>query len=279
MHQAWLFHSSGSSSQLTNQIAQEAQRITNSIINPLMQMNAKLVMAALMALAIFLYNPAVALVGLSVFGLAYLLLYRTVRRRLTANGSGDHRGPAPALQADGGGLRRHQGRAAARSPAGHDHPALRTAPAHASPEPRAPRHGDGAGPRYAMELIAFGSVIFLILYLLASPPGQSGQPSCRVLSRLTPWPASSCCRPSSRSTRASRSIRGNLAAFEALRDDLRASQPWQAATGRGQRRKTSDAHLAPEIQSIELKTSPSRYPGKQEPALNGREHGDPRQPA
>jgi ABC-type bacteriocin/lantibiotic exporter with double-glycine peptidase domain len=57
MHQPWLFHASGSSSQLTNRIAQETQRITGQIINPLMQMNAKLVMALFMALAIFLYNP------------------------------------------------------------------------------------------------------------------------------------------------------------------------------------------------------------------------------
>ena len=60
VQQPWLFHATGSSSQLTNRIAQEVQRITNQIINPLMQMNAKLVMALFMAVAVFLYNPAVA---------------------------------------------------------------------------------------------------------------------------------------------------------------------------------------------------------------------------
>ena len=53
MYQPWLFHASGSSSQLTNRIAQESTRITSQIINPLMQMNAKLVMALFMTLAIF----------------------------------------------------------------------------------------------------------------------------------------------------------------------------------------------------------------------------------
>ena len=48
MHQPWLFHASGSSSQLTTRVAQEAGRITGNIINPLMQLNAKLVMASFM---------------------------------------------------------------------------------------------------------------------------------------------------------------------------------------------------------------------------------------
>src|SRR5690554_7197763 len=56
MHQPWLFHASGSSSQLTNQIAQECGRVTGQIINPLMQMNARIVMAALMTIAIFVFN-------------------------------------------------------------------------------------------------------------------------------------------------------------------------------------------------------------------------------
>jgi len=62
MHQPWLFHAGGSSSQLTNQIAQECMRITNGIINPFMQMNARIVMAALVAVAIFVFNPAVAII-------------------------------------------------------------------------------------------------------------------------------------------------------------------------------------------------------------------------
>src|SRR5690554_4511606 len=86
MHQPWLFHASGSSSQLTNQIAQECGRITNGIINPLMQMNARIVMAALMAVAIFIFNPAVAITGLVIFVVAYMAMYRIVRQRLIRNG-------------------------------------------------------------------------------------------------------------------------------------------------------------------------------------------------
>ena len=86
MNQNWLFHASGSSSQLTNKIAQEAMRITNQVIQPLMQMNAKLVLATVMVTAIFIFNPAVALVGVSLFSIAYFILYTTVRKRLSRNG-------------------------------------------------------------------------------------------------------------------------------------------------------------------------------------------------
>src|SRR5699024_6009096 len=45
MHQDWLFHASGSSAHLTKQVSAEAQRVTDQIIQPLMQMNAKVVLA------------------------------------------------------------------------------------------------------------------------------------------------------------------------------------------------------------------------------------------
>src|SRR5690554_4634915 len=70
MQQPWLFHASGSSSQLTNRIAQEATRVTDEVIRPLMQMNAKGVMALVMATAIFFFNPLVAIVGIVLFAIA-----------------------------------------------------------------------------------------------------------------------------------------------------------------------------------------------------------------
>ena len=54
MYQPWLFHASGNSSQLTKRIAAEVERVTANIITPLMQMNARLIMALFMSIAIFL---------------------------------------------------------------------------------------------------------------------------------------------------------------------------------------------------------------------------------
>ena len=56
-----LFHTSGSSAQLTKKIAVETQRVTVGILSPLLQMNARIVLSFLMSFAIFVYDPKVAM--------------------------------------------------------------------------------------------------------------------------------------------------------------------------------------------------------------------------
>ncbi|MCE9664020.1 ABC transporter ATP-binding protein/permease [Halomonas sp. M5N1S17] len=264
MHQTWLFHAGGSSSQLTNQIAQECQRITSKIINPLMQMNAKLVLAVFMSVVIFLYNPVVALAGLAIFFIAYVLLFRTVRRRLIRNGktiSQAQRLRFKLMSEGFGGIKdalllgrqqmftdRFDGASGRFAEAQGTTQALSQA------------------PRYAMELVAFGSVIFLILYLLAAHQGNLGT----ILPVLSVYAlAGFKLLPAFQQVYTSISqIRGNLAAFDALRDDLRASARVQ---------HTPRSHQAPDAQedswvpchAIRLENVTFTYPGKLEPALRG----------
>src|SRR5690625_1272398 len=86
LRQSWLFHSRGSSAQLTKQIATECQRVTQQVINPVMQMIARLVLTLFIAGAIIIYDPTVALIGLALFGGSYALIYRAARRRLVRFG-------------------------------------------------------------------------------------------------------------------------------------------------------------------------------------------------
>lgn len=264
MHQPWLFHASGSSSQLTNQIAQECARITTGIIQPLMQMNAKLVMASLMAVAIFLYNPLVAMAGLLIFSVAYFLLYRTVRRRLIRNGRmisvAQHQ--RFTLLAEGfGGIKdalllgRQQlfterfGRACERFA-----------------RAQGTNQAMSQAPRYAMELVAFGSVIFLVLYLLAAHQGNLGT----ILPVLSVYAlAGFKLLPAFQQVYTSLSrIRGNLAAFDALREDLRASAVEKyTACGHPLSDQLEDNWVP--RHSIRLDKVSFTYPGKQEPALTG----------
>ena len=161
MHQPWLFHASGSSSQLTNQIAQECTRITNGIINPFMQMNARIVMAALMAVAIFVFNPAVAITGLVIFASAYMAMYRIVRQRLIRNGGTITEAQRLRFKLMGEGF-------------GGIKDALLLGRQQVFTDrfdKASARFADAQGktqvmsqvPRFIMELVAFGSVIFLIL--------------------------------------------------------------------------------------------------------------------
>src|SRR5690606_3739241 len=86
MQQPWLFHASGSSSTLINKIAAESNRLTTQIINPMLQMVARLVLILTMAIAILIYDPVVAVSGLAIFSAGYLILYRTARKKLQSNG-------------------------------------------------------------------------------------------------------------------------------------------------------------------------------------------------
>ncbi|MAL94217.1 MAG: multidrug ABC transporter ATP-binding protein [Haliea sp.] len=263
MHQPWLFHAGGSSSQLTNQIAQECGRIQAGIINPLMQMNAKLVMALLMALAIFVYNPLVALAGLAIFGAAYVLLYRTVRRRLMRNGKSISEAQRLRFKLMGegfGGIK--DALLLGRQPVFTDRFDVACA---RFAEAQGTTAAMSQVPRYAMELIAFGSVIFLILYLLAAHEGNLGT----ILPVLSVYAlAGFKLLPAFQQVYTSISqIRGNLAAFDNLRDDLRASA-LQPPTAQRPADSETHRHLAPR-QAIALKEVVFAYPGKQTPALDG----------
>ena len=261
MHQPWLFHASGSSSELTKQITGECQRVANSIINPLMQMNAKLVMALFMAIGIFLYNPAVAITGVAIFSVAYWLLFRIVRRRLSANGQTISRTQQARfkLMAEGfGGIK--------------DTLLLGRQPDFISRFDKASSqfaHAQGTNqvmgqvPRFAMELIAFGCVIFLILYLLTSHQGNLGT----ILPVLSVYAlAGFKLLPAFQQVYNSLStMRGNISAFEAIKGDLQASAVNESAEAKTAQ-QTSHTHLVPKT-SIQLTNVTFAYPGKKKSAL------------
>lgn len=259
MHQPWLFHASGSSSQLTNQIAQECGRITGGIINPLMQMNARIVMAVLMAVAIFVFNPIVAITGLVIFASAYMAMYRFVRQRLIRNGgtiTTSNRMRFKMMGEGFGGIK--DALLLGRQEVFTDRfqqASFRLANAQGKNQVMS------QVPRFVMELVAFGSVIFLILYLLAAHDGNLGT----ILPLLSVYAlAGFKLLPAFQQIYSSISgIRGNLTAFEGLRDDLRASA---TATLQLAPNENSGEHLTPR-ESIELKNVQFTYPGKAEPAL------------
>ena len=259
MHQPWLFHASGSSSQLTNQIAQECTRITNGIINPFIQMNARIVMAALMAVAIFVFNPAVAITGLVIFASAYMAMYRIVRQRLIRNGGTITEAQRLRFKLMGegfGGIK--DALLLGRQQVFTDR--FEKASARLV-DVQVMTQVMSQVPRFMMELVAFGSVIFLILYLLAAHDGNLGT----ILPLLSVYAlAGFKLLPAFQQIYTSISqIRGNLVAFEGLRDDLRASA---RTSFQSTLKENGGEHLTPR-KSIELKNIQFTYPGKAEPAL------------
>lgn len=263
MQQPWLFHAVGNSSTLTKQIAQESQRVTNSIINPLMQVNAKLALVLFMSVAILIYNPIVAVSGVALFLAAYFLLYKTVRRRLVVNGREVSAAQALRFKLMGEGfggikdvlLLGRQRVFTDRFNEASDRFAYATGTTQAL----------GQAPRYAVETVAYGAIIFLVLYLLSAYDGNVSAIlpvlSVYALAGFKLLPAFQVIY-----TNLSK-IRGNLAAFEAIRDDLSASHGEQAMAGL-QGSGAVELHMAPN-DSVVLDNLVFSYPGKSERALDG----------
>lgn len=261
LKQGWLFHASGSSAQLTKQIANETVRVTNLVLLPLMQMNARIALAFMMSLAIFIYDPVVAIIGLLIFAIAYLILYTLVRKRLHQNGqaiSNMHEERFRLMNEGFGGIKDVL-------LLGRDNDFIK----------RFNKTGvtlaytQGANnalaqvPRYFMELVAFGSMIALVLYLIASHDGNLGM----ILPILSVYAlAGFKLLPAFQHIYFSiAQIKGNISAFESIQRDLKDSMNAKASEGNTKR---SDKNYLNPNQQITLENITFTYPDKAEPALN-----------
>ncbi|TXD98089.1 ABC transporter ATP-binding protein [Psychrobacter frigidicola] len=259
MQESWQFHASGSSAQLTKQVSTEAVRITNGIVQPLMQMNAKVVLAVLISVSILIYNPVIAIVGLLIFALAYSLLYKLVRKKLVYNGQKLSQVSTDRfrLMNEGfGGIKdvllldrshdfikrfEESGRVYARA--------------------LGLNAGIGQVPRYFMELIAFGSMIGLVLLLIKLHEGNLGA----VLPILAVYAlAAFKLLPALQQIYSSLAqMKGSLAAFEAVKGDLEQSLNLEKYINK----EAMPVHMELK-EKITLNNIKFNYPGKSRSAVN-----------
>ena len=260
MQQSWQFHASGSSAQLTKQVSTEAARISNDIIQPLMQMNSKLVLALFISISIVIYDPVIAILGLFIFSLAYFVLYRLVRQKLESNGQqlSEVSTQRFRLMNEGfGGIK--DVLLLNRS---HDF----ITRFHDSGKVYARARGTNIAisqvPRYFIELIAFGAMISLVLVLIKVHSGNLGE----VLPILAVYAlAAFKLLPALQQIYSSLSvIKGNVAAFEAVKDDLQRSIENQKIV--------SETLIVTSInlyKNIALNDIAFSYPGKDRAAVDG----------
>lgn len=216
LRQNWLFHASGSSANLTKQIANETLRVTNNILSPLLLMNSKIGLIIIMIIAIFIYDPLVAIAGLLFFGTAYFILYSIVRARLLNNGksiSNVSEQRFSLMNEAFGGIKDIL-------LLGRDDDFINRF--HQSGKKLAYSMGNNVTlslvPRYFMELVAFGSIISLLLYLMNSYQGD--------LSKVLPiisFYGLACIKllPAFQQVyNSTANIKGNIAALESIQKDL-----------------------------------------------------------
>lgn len=259
MQQNWLFHAGGSSAQLTKQISIETMRVTGGIIQPLMQINAKVVLVIFITITLLMLDPVIALTGLMIFVSAYILLYKLVKKRLQKNGQNlsDVSIERFRLMNEGFGgikdvllLNRHydfierfqkSGKILAYAQGGNI--------------------SISQVPRYFMELIAFGAMIGLVLLLLKLHQGNLGE----VLPVLAVYAlAAFKLLPALQQIYSSiTQIKGNAAAFESIKKDL--AMTLKKSESSAVNHKLQQLLLK---EKIRLQNVTFSYPGKSKPAVH-----------
>ncbi len=257
MHQSWEYHSEISSSKLITRLNTECNRLTKNVISQLLILNAKFVFCLFMMAAVLLYSPVVAVSGSLIFGLAYGGLYRFARKRLSVNGrvvSDTNRKRVKLMQEGFGGIKDVflLGR--------QEHFASKFgAESHELARVQAVTELFTRVPRYFMELVAYGSVILLIVVLLSLYDGS--------LSTLLPVLAVYALAgfkllPAFQQVySATTVIRGSLAAFDALKEDLTKSK-------REESRLPIEDVVLPVKREILISSVTYSYPGQSTPVLS-----------
>ena len=82
----YIFHASGNSAELLKKISTEISRITDNILQPFVQINARVGTVLLVIIFVFIYNPYVAIVIFTLLVSVYYIIYRVVKWRLAENG-------------------------------------------------------------------------------------------------------------------------------------------------------------------------------------------------
>lgn len=261
MHQSWLFHSWGSSAELTKRIASDAYIVSSQVVYPLMQINTKLILAFFMIGGLLLLNPLVILMALAIFGSGYFLLYRLVRFRLAKNGKliSEIAMQRYKLMSEGfGGIKDvlllgRQKTFVNRFETNGD----------TLSKSLSTNNALAMAPKHFMDMVAFSSVILLFLYLTKSHQGDLAT----VLPMLALYAlAGFKVLPAIQQIyHAVATIKGSTAAFDAIKEDLKASrQIDDHPEGQSKPAEQPDVVLK---QCIALEDVTFTYPGKNQPAL------------
>ncbi|OCH11925.1 hypothetical protein A6E05_10145 [Aliivibrio sp. 1S165] len=213
----WIFHINTSTSDITKQLSSECTRVTDLVLNPLLLMNAKIISSIFMSIFILAYDYKIALVGLCIFLISYLSLFFIVRNRLTKNGMelSSVIGERFKLINDCfGGIK-------SVLVSGNESHFIKSFvnAGEIYSSSRGNNHAMSTVPRYFMELIAFGSMILLVLFFIKAKPESIDQitPLLAVygLAAFKLLPALQQIYSSISQ------IKGNVFAFESIKEDLK----------------------------------------------------------
>ena len=216
MTQNWLYYTKESSAQLTKQVSTESSRVAQGIIEPLLQMNAKLIVALIILIAIIIFNPSIALVGILIFIISYYILFKIVRKKLHDNGEIISKVMTKRFKLLNEGLGGIKDLIIYNRINHYIEQFIFVNKEFA--KARGANIAYAQVPRYFIELVAFASVISLILFLL-----KSNSEGIQVILPVLSVYALAALKllPSLQQVYSGfAQVKGNLSAFESIRNDL-----------------------------------------------------------
>jgi HlyD family secretion protein len=262
LRQDWSFHTESSSTQHMRKIANETARITGSVLLPLVYIYARAFTVIFVCMAIFIFDPKVAIIGIIIFALAYITLYRFVRGKLYRNGvmiSNMYENRFRLMGIGFGGIKdllllgRSESLISQFKEAG-DSLAISQGKNYALAQI----------PRYLIELVAFGAMIALVLYLIAVHNSNLGVIlpiiSVYALASFKLLPALQFIYVSLAD------VKGALPALEAVIVDLEGSINEIHVSGKNEQNIKEEFNLHPK-KYIRLENVSFSYPGNKVPVL------------
>ncbi|NRB39312.1 MAG: ABC transporter ATP-binding protein [Pseudomonadales bacterium] len=254
MAQNWLFHTSNNSASLITKINTEVGRTTTVIIQPALSICSKSVLVLFLAAGIFCLNPLVAIIGLSVVALFYRLIYKLIRERLINNGEEISKYSKLKFQSLSEGFGGIKDTLILNKQHFFEDQFLNNSNTLAASQ--SINSILAVAPRYLMEVVTFGSIISLVIFLIISENGNLAE----VLPIIAIYAlAGFKLMPALQNIFQSIAyIKANVSAFEQIKNELQASNIPKIKL---------DRQPAPLKNSIELNDLKFTYPSTATPAL------------
>ena len=256
-HQNWLYHTQVNSSWIINRTLTETDRLSLSVLFPVLSMFARLILVSLIVITLFTYNPLVTLGGAALFVSGYVSVFFLSKSRLTRNSQLISKANQERVRNLNEGfegikdvLLLNKQRYFTRQ--------FRTASSDKS-EAHASNITLGIAPKYMMEWLAYVSMAMLVLFFLVIQKQQIAD----FIPVLTLYGISAFkLLPALQQVYIySSAIKGNLSIIEELADDVIASGKlnWEA------KEKIEPVTFN---DKIELKGINFTYPNKEKRAIN-----------
>lgn len=261
MNQSWVYHSETNSSQLMKRLSFDCTRLTQNIIYPILQTNARLTLIALMGISIFLMSPIVTIISTLVFTISYTAIYAFVRKPLLKYSEDLSKLNFKKLKFI------TEGFSGIKDIIIHNKQDFFIKNYSEASTKSAIRQSNisiiGVVPRYAMEFIAFSLIIGLMMYLVGSKENSDAIPLISIIAL-----AGMKLLPAFQNIYTAQSqIRGSITSFNSIVEDLNEIKKLEI----NHSGIDSSTHQEDEIKyssSILFKNVIFYYPNKQKPALN-----------